>query len=138
MLEHLPPLEVDFLREVSRKYSTRTACAVDGFHMRHFSWMSDQRLQVYSIMISIMESISSLPLQVQLTQAMLLMKPNGGWRPIGLFCSIYQLWGRCRRIYAQQWEVLFSRPYFAGQSFASATDVVWRQMLKSEAAKSKG
>eukprot|EP00959_Pyramimonas_sp_CCMP1952_P261707 5472678-Pyramimonas_sp.AAC.1 len=66
------------------------------------------------------------------------MKPNGGWRPSGLFCSIYRLWGRCRRIYARPWEVLFSRPYFAGQSFASATDVVWRQMLKSEAANSKG
>eukprot|EP00959_Pyramimonas_sp_CCMP1952_P047779 997346-Pyramimonas_sp.AAC.1 len=89
VLEPPPPLEADFLREVSRKYSTRTACAMDGFHMRHYSWMSDQCLQVVPMMISIMESISCLPLQVQLAQVILRMKPNGGWRPIGLFCSIY-------------------------------------------------
>eukprot|EP00959_Pyramimonas_sp_CCMP1952_P305110 6385493-Pyramimonas_sp.AAC.1 len=34
------------------------------------------------------EMISNLPAQLQVVQLALLMKASGGWRPIGLFCSL--------------------------------------------------
>eukprot|EP00959_Pyramimonas_sp_CCMP1952_P377325 7903140-Pyramimonas_sp.AAC.1 len=66
------------------------------------------------------------------------MKPSGGWRPIGPFCSIYRLWGRCRRCYALQWELQYQRSFYAGQSFASASDVAWRQSFRAETSNSSG
>eukprot|EP00959_Pyramimonas_sp_CCMP1952_P386683 8104036-Pyramimonas_sp.AAC.1 len=85
-----------------------------------------------------MELCSTLPAQLQVVQLALLMKPSGGWRPIDLFCSINRLWGRCRRSYALQWELQYQRSFYAGQSFASASDVVWRQSFRALTSDSSG
>ncbi|CAK0881295.1 unnamed protein product, partial [Prorocentrum cordatum] len=42
--------------------------AVDGFHMRHYSWLSDASLQVVRLFFAIFESLSSLPRQLQIIQ----------------------------------------------------------------------
>eukprot|EP00959_Pyramimonas_sp_CCMP1952_P441211 9236768-Pyramimonas_sp.AAC.1 len=99
--------------------------------------MSDHCLELVSSMIQIVEPISRVPLQLQIAQVILLMGPRGGYRPIGLFCSLRRLRGRCRRGYAQQWEVFFAGPYFARQAFSGAADVVWRQMARPNAANSR-
>eukprot|EP00959_Pyramimonas_sp_CCMP1952_P003777 80080-Pyramimonas_sp.AAC.1 len=106
-------MSVEFVRSVSRKYSQRTACGLDGFHMRHYSWMSDDCLETICYIMYIMELCSTLPAQLQVVQLALLMKPSGGRGPIGLFCSIYRLWGRCRRRYALQWELQYQRSFYA-------------------------
>eukprot|EP00959_Pyramimonas_sp_CCMP1952_P293104 6130090-Pyramimonas_sp.AAC.1 len=62
----------------------------------------------------------------------LIGKQAGGFRPIGLFSSIYRLWGKGRRGYATRWEENNRRPFFAAGKFTSSTDVVWRQSVKGE------
>eukprot|EP00959_Pyramimonas_sp_CCMP1952_P424022 8881631-Pyramimonas_sp.AAC.1 len=66
------------------------------------------------------------------------MKASGGWRPIGLFCSLYRWWGRCRRCFALEWELNHQRSFYAGQAFASASDAVWRQSFMGEAGIAQG
>ena len=52
---------------------------------------------------------------------------------IGLFTSVYHLWGRARRPYCDDWELANDRRYFAAGTGRSASDVVWRQAAKAEA-----
>eukprot|EP00959_Pyramimonas_sp_CCMP1952_P075103 1569213-Pyramimonas_sp.AAC.1 len=75
-------MSVEFVRSASRKYSLRAACGLDGFHMRHYSWMGDDCLETVCYIMYIMELCSTLPVQLQVVQLALLMNPSGGWRPI--------------------------------------------------------
>ena len=106
--------------------------------MRRNSWMSDDCLQVLRLIIHAMEMASVLPLQLQVAQLELLTKPLGGWRPIGLFCPLGRSRGRCRRCCAPQWGVERPRPFYAGQAFASASDVVCRRSFRAESSISAG
>ena len=74
-----------------------------------------------------------MPRQIERVLVALLPKASGGFRPIGLFPSLYRLWGRVRRPMAARWEQSHSRDYFAAGQYAGATDVVWRQAVLSEA-----
>ena len=109
----LPLIDPEVIRSKSAAYKARTAQAVDGFHMRHYSWLSAPALRVVSLLFAIFESLSSLPRQLQLIQIVLLSKPSGGWRPIGLFVSMYRLWGRCKRDLAAEWEAQHARCFFS-------------------------
>eukprot|EP00959_Pyramimonas_sp_CCMP1952_P333708 6988682-Pyramimonas_sp.AAC.1 len=74
--------------------------------------------------------ISSLILeQVHRITMMLLPKPVAGFRPIGIFCGPFRLWGRLRRPAAVSWELGHQRPWFAAGKCMGAADTVWRQSL---------
>eukprot|EP00959_Pyramimonas_sp_CCMP1952_P346271 7252322-Pyramimonas_sp.AAC.1 len=68
----------------------------------------------------------------------MLPKPTGGLIPIGIFASPCRLRGRCRRQEALQWEEDHKHDMFAAHGFKSASDVVWRQTARSEAAARQG
>ncbi|CAK0798489.1 unnamed protein product, partial [Prorocentrum cordatum] len=140
-LDVLDPLEAltpDQIRQVSRSYSTRTCISVDGFHMRHFASTSDDCLTAFSIMMLICEATGLLPYHMQVLQMALLSKPQGGFRPIGLFSSSYHLWGRARRRLASAWELESARSYLAASTCNGASDVVWRQSVRSESGVKRG
>eukprot|EP00959_Pyramimonas_sp_CCMP1952_P444110 9298025-Pyramimonas_sp.AAC.1 len=40
----LPPVPVEAIRDFSRELEDNTSVSVDGFHMKHFSYMSDASL----------------------------------------------------------------------------------------------
>eukprot|EP00959_Pyramimonas_sp_CCMP1952_P020263 427609-Pyramimonas_sp.AAC.1 len=56
-------------------------------------------------------------------------QPDGGYRPIGVFVSVYRLWARARRGHARRCEVANGWGPFAAGSFASSVDAVWRQCV---------
>eukprot|EP00959_Pyramimonas_sp_CCMP1952_P297964 6233031-Pyramimonas_sp.AAC.1 len=60
-----------------------------------------------------MECVGDLPEQISAVLLALLPKPSGGYRPIGVFCSWYRVWGRCRRSHALAWEQQHPRRYWA-------------------------
>eukprot|EP00959_Pyramimonas_sp_CCMP1952_P373568 7823655-Pyramimonas_sp.AAC.1 len=60
-----------------------------------------------------MESVGQLPRQISAVLIALLSKPSGGYRPIGVFCSWYRVWGRLRRPQALYWEQQHPRRYWA-------------------------
>eukprot|EP00959_Pyramimonas_sp_CCMP1952_P244665 5114352-Pyramimonas_sp.AAC.1 len=79
-----------------------------------------------------------MPTQLYIIVSMLLPKPVGGHRPIGMFTGPYRLWGRLRRPFAQAWEVKNFRPWFAAGKCMGASDTVWRQALLSEGGVASG
>eukprot|EP00959_Pyramimonas_sp_CCMP1952_P029109 610349-Pyramimonas_sp.AAC.1 len=66
--------------------------------------MSDESLDLLSVIYSAMEVSSLLPKQAAVTVMSLIGKQAGSFRPIGLFSSIYRLWGKGGRGYATRWE----------------------------------
>ena len=98
------------LRAVSQSYSPHSATSVDGFYMKHFALLGDGGLEALGVMFGIMESMGALPSQVQTIMVIMLGKPKGGFRPIGLFTSFYRLWAKARRPYAEAWEARNWRP----------------------------
>ena len=79
------------------------------------------------------EALGHTPDQVAQIIIVLLAKPNGGSRPIGLLGAIYRVWSRARRHLVQQWEQQFaSYDFFSTGKGRSATDVVYRHTIRSE------
>eukprot|EP00959_Pyramimonas_sp_CCMP1952_P474576 9503707-Pyramimonas_sp.AAC.1 len=81
-----------------------------------------------------METMATPPEQLRLVMLAMLPKPTGGLRPIGIFTSPYRLRGKCRRQEALLWEEDHKHDTFAAHGSKSASDVVWRQTARSEAA----
>ena len=61
-------------------------------------------------------------------------KPQGGFRPIGVFTSLHRLWMEARRGLCLQWEVQNDRKLFAMSKGRRVSDPVYRQALRQEAA----
>ena len=129
----LPPVSCEKLRAISSSFSPHSAISVDGFHMKHYRLLSDDGVMALSRLFSLMETLGALPGQVKTVMVLLLGKPKGGFRPIGLFASFYRLWARARRPFAEEWEAKNWRGYFACGAGRGAQDAVWRQAVRSEA-----
>ena len=128
----LPAPSVGELRAVSQSYSPHFATSVGGLYMTHFALLGDGGLEALGVMFGIMESMGALPSQVQTIMVIMLGKPKGGFRPIGLFTSFYRLWAKTRRPYAEAWDAKSWRPCFACGAGRGAQDTVWRQTVKAE------
>ena len=63
----------------------------------------------------------------------LIEKPKGGYRGIGIFHSWYRLRTGIRREVAREWEKSHSRGYLAACAGASCFDAIWRHTIKAEA-----
>ena len=97
-----PPVPIDAVRELSRKFRENTSVSVDGFHMRHFHMMSDTTLAILVSMFGVMEMAALVPSQVSVALLELIPKATAGFRPIGNFCALYRAYGKVRRPLAQQ------------------------------------
>ena len=121
------------IRAASKTFSPRTATTYDGVHPRHFSLLRDEGLEAVGKLLQIIETLGGWPRQTALVSTVLLPKPKGGWRGIGLFPALHRLYTRsCQPIF-RQWELQTWRPYFAATSGKGPERVVWRQALASEA-----
>ncbi len=112
--------------------------SVDGFAMTHYCLLSDAALEAAGRLLEVMEMTSSLPKQLDVVVLAMLAKPTTGFRPTGLFVSLYRLWGRARRPYAKAWEERNGRRYFGSTEFSGAVDMVFRQAFRAEAAVGEG
>ena len=131
--EALPTLEPSRLREVAKTYPASTSGTVDGFHPRHFSFVTDAALQVMATLFQAVELLGLWPSQLAVIMVQLIEKPKGGYRPICLFAAAVRLWERTRRRECQQWCARWSRSYWAFTAGAGAELTVWRQQARAEA-----
>jgi exonuclease III len=136
--EALPRLTPTELRSAAHTFATTTAQTYDGFHLKHFTLLSDEALLVIAIILENVERLGAMPRATALVHMVLLEKSTGGHRGIGLFPSLYRLWARARRPWARRWEAAHKRTYLACCSGASCVDAVWRQALANESANLKG
>ena len=134
----LPPISPDTIREVCGKHKIFSAVSTDGFHIRHFSWLSESNLQCLALLMQLMEISSMLPSHVKVVILHLIPKALPGLRPIGLFGGVYRAWAKIRRPLATAWETANYRPWFAAGRFMGAADTVWRQAVRSEGGVASG
>jgi hypothetical protein len=110
----------------------------DGFHVRHFSLVSDEGLSILAIVLEIVETVSRWPSQLGVVTTPMLAKPSGGHRLIGKMTGLYRLWAKARRPHAVAWEEANDRPYFAAAAGSGPVDAIFRQSMRQEAAGANG
>ena len=123
---------------MSCSFSKGTAYGCDGLHPRHVALLSDAGIEALVRVFSGIELLWRLPRPFEFIVFVLLLKPGGGDRPIGLFTAAVRVWARLRRGVARQWEQACRRDFFYGSSGKSAIDCAWRQSLATEYARAVG
>jgi hypothetical protein len=73
-----------------------------------------------------------------LVAAPLLEKPQGGFRPVCIYTSLYRLWAKARQPIATEWEARHQRQYLSAAAGNGPADTAWRQAVRQEAAVSSG
>lgn len=68
----------------------------------------------------------------------LLPKPDGGFRPIGLLPFLPRVWMRCRRDVAKDWEARCNREFLYAGTGKGSTIAAWKQSARAEYAKASG
>ncbi len=129
----LPRPSAAEVREAARTFSAATSDTYDGFHMRHYDLLGDAALGIVAAFMEVAELLGGLPEQLRLIPMPLIGKARGGHRAIASLVSLYRLWARVRRPYAQEWEEANERHYFAAGKGRAPCDVVWRQAARAEA-----
>ncbi len=131
--EELPMITEDRIRAAAATFATRTSTTYDGFHPRVIGCLSSEALEVLSLIYAAVEASAMWPRQVSVVIAVLLPKPKGGYRSIGLAAAAYRLWAKIRREEADAWEQQHQRAYLAAGKGGGTVDVVWRLAAQHEA-----
>ncbi len=134
-LARLSPQEI---RSASLSFSRKTAMAYDGWHVRHFSLVSDEGLKALAILYEAIERSSRWPSQVTLVTTPMIDKPRGGHRLVGKLAAAYRVWSKARRPHAEEWEARHDRPFFASAAGCGPVDAVYRQAMRQESAGAAG
>ncbi len=111
--DELPMITEDRIRAAAATFATRTSTTYDGFHPRVIGCLSSEALEVLSLIYAAVEASAIWPRQVSVVIAVLLPKPKGGFRSIGLAAAAYRLWAKIRREEADAWEKQHQRAYLA-------------------------
>ena len=112
----LPEVTVCDLRNACATFPSATGLGWDGIHPRALLRLSDRTLGLLLQVLLLCELLGTWPTAVQLVIIVLLPKPEGGRRHIGLLPSPCRIWMRLRRTIAVQWQRDHPREYlYAGE-----------------------
>lgn len=100
--------------------------------------LPDAVLQAVIQLLRRCETEGRWPMMVRLVIIVLLPKPDGGFRPIGLLPLLPRIWMRARRDVAQVWERRNARGYLYAGAAKGATVAAWKQAARAELAASIG
>ena len=93
--------------------------------------LPDSRLQQLADLLNACGAQGRWPTECELVLIVLLPKPDGGKRPIGLFPCIVRLWMRSRTPRLREWEAKNHHPgLFAGKGM-SATSAAWAAAFRA-------
>ena len=98
--ELLPDL--DDIRISAAKFPSRTALGADSTHPKHLGIVCDQGLMCLRQIWRLMLLNGTVPMQCAALLVVLLPKPTGGTRPIGLFPGVVRLFTKAAN-YANRW-----------------------------------
>ena len=96
----LEPLIAKQLACASAAFPGRTTAA-DGWHPKHFRLLQPETLGGLASILNASEQLGFLPSAMRHIQVALIGAKR---RPIGLFPSVFRLWGRCRAEALKAWE----------------------------------
>ena len=121
------------IRDAARSFKKRTT-AVEGWHPRHFGWLSDALLDAVSRMWQVCEIQLVWPQQEEELLAKLIPKASGGLRPIMWYRSMFRVYSRARRPRVQEWFATWAstRPEVNMAPGRHTTDAICRSVVRQE------
>ena len=132
VLERLSPFIVAETRLAAGTFKLYTGTSADALRPRHFRLLSDGAiLQLHAFMREA-ERTGLWAKDMQVAIMVLIGKPSGGWRLIGLLNAIYRLWTRIRTGVSSAWFGSLARPYFAMGRNKAAEDAAFEVSLAAE------
>ncbi|CAK0794176.1 unnamed protein product, partial [Prorocentrum cordatum] len=128
----------DQLRKISSKFKTFTT-AVDGYHPKHFSQLSEGALEVMEGIVNTMNVLGSSPSALKELIVALFRKTTGGRRPIGFFKSFSRIYSRSLSHHCREWERNSAKSkHFNMAPHRHTTDSVWRAVVRGDIADHSG
>jgi len=134
----LAPLLPWAIKQAAGTFPVGTGLGADNVAPRAYARLSVQLLRALCAIMMALELNGSWPTLVQLVIIVLLPKPDGGRRPIGLFVSLIRVWARARSIAARAWEAANPRPGLYGSAGMGAQRAAWQDAFAAESATLKG
>jgi len=92
-------------------------------------------LRLVAIMMAA-ERLGAWPSTIGVIMIILLPKPDGGLRPIGLFPSLIRIWMRARLDVARKWQSVHERAFLYAGPGKGADVAAWKQAAVAEMAAS--
>ena len=130
----LPLLAVFAMRAAALTFPAGTGLGGDNVSPRALARLSDEALMALAMILAAAEALGAWGQAVSLVLIVLLPKPDGGLRPIGLFPTIVRLWMRARTVHARAWEAAHAMPQLFGGAGMGAQRAAWTMAFRAEAA----
>ena len=132
----LPPLLCSEVISACKSFDADTAVGEDRWRPKHIALLAPAGLHILTQMLNWYEQ--SGVFMGTCTNVIFLDKPGGGERPIGLLPTLYRIWAKARRPYADLWEKEHHREFFWLAPDASTEQAVHFQGLRAEHAAATG
>ena len=135
-----PPvaLEVAGIRQAAMSFPVHTGLGPDNVAPRAIARLSDRLLEWLVLIFASAERLGSWPAALRLVMIILIPKPDGGRRPIGLFPTLVRIWMRSRSYIARAWEAANLLPCFFGGVGRGAQRAAWLVAFNAETAARQG
>ena len=113
--EPLRPMTLKLFKAAIFSFAKSKSLGWDGVHTRDLLELPDEILHWWIPLLLKCERSGIRSVQVGIVVVVLLPKPDGGFRPIGLPPHLPRVWVRVRRGVAKSWEAKCDRPFlYAG------------------------
>ena len=122
------------MRRAIDTFPVGTGKGDDNIGPRAYSRLSDAALLALIALLRACEACGCWGANAFVVLIVLLPKPDGGLRPIGLFPSMIRIWGRARADVARAWEAAHTMPQFYGGSGMGAQRAAWIASFQAETA----
>jgi len=118
----LRSITVEQIRRVALTFPLRTAIAADGFHLRHYSQLSDHALSV----IGTLMDLGGTPMQLEFVCSLVVLKEDATSRTLGSLPSFKRLHNKCIRYVVDDWEAMHEVDHVSFGPGRGAESTVWR------------
>ena len=127
-------ITIQDIKEAALSFPADTGLGPDAFSPRAVAFLPHCRLQQLADLLMRCEETGTWPKLWQLVMIVLLPKPCGGKRPIGLFPTMIRIWMRVRSKELRKWEEKHNPPSMHGATERSAGRAAWLAALDAEEA----
>ena len=101
--DHPGPIHPWIVRAACRSFPANTGLGVDAIQPRALLRLSDEAIRALCRLLMAIELYGSWPALVRMVLVILLPKPDGGRRPIGLLPTLVRVWMRIRGPVVGKW-----------------------------------
>ena len=130
----LPRPTVAQIRRAAAAFPANTGLAWDRMHPKALTRLSDPMLEAFISILMSAERDGKWPAAIMCVSVVLLPKPDGGFRPIGLFPWPVRVWMKLRREMATAWEEQNDHPFLYAGRARGANVAAWKQAAHAEGA----